>query len=124
MRGLFGVPDAEIGNWGPKRLAFIAIGSALGGSFATGEPVTAVLTSLQGTAGVVIGFSIGQFVAPMLRDTRDETDKEKYQGHVGGALSPYAGWFGAALVPIIAGGAIDRGLIGLLIGGKIADSFV
>lgn len=81
----------------------VAVGSALGGSLLSGAPVTAVLQSMQGSLGVVIGYLGGQLAqtAPAL------------------ANYSYLPWVGAAVVPLVTGGVADKSLIGLLAGGAI-----
>lgn len=97
------------------QIAGVFLGSALGGSFAVGEPVMAVATSLQGSVGVTLGYAVGQYVQPLLEGKDDSKTAS--------TLAPYLPWIGAAVVPLVAGGVVDRGLIGLLIGAKIGTIF-
>lgn len=89
----------------------VFVGSALGGSFAAGEPVTVVATALQGSIGVTLGYAVGQYVQPLL-EGKDDSKMES-------SIVPYLPWIGAAIVPLVTGGVVDRGLIGLLVGAKI-----
>jgi hypothetical protein len=77
-------------------------GSALGGSLASGAPVVDVMQSMQGAIGVTIGYMAGTVV---------------YDS--GGTALTYAPWIGAALVPLVAGGVVDRALLGLVVGGFV-----
>lgn len=76
----------------------LILGSALGASFAAGVPFMDVVQSMQGSAGMAVGYLAGQLAAG--------TDEKSYYPLIGGIG-----------VPLVLGGAIDNGFIGLAAGG-------
>lgn len=117
-----GVLQAFMTKRGLMTLAALAGGSALGGSFATGEPVKDVLMSLQGSSGVVLGYVAGAVAMPALYNFKLGKDGRPEDSTPGWVY--YLPWIGAVAVPLITGGTFDRGLVGLLAGAKIATVFV
>lgn len=77
----------------------VFLGSALGGSLASGVPVLDIMQSMQGSIGVTIGYMAGTVV-------------NDSQGS-------YTSLIGAAVVPLLAGGVVDRALLGLVVGGIV-----
>ncbi len=80
------------------------VGSALGGSLLSGAPFTDVAMSLQGSLGFLLGHVAGMMVAQ---------DNAKSWAPMAGAIA----------VPLIAGGVVDRGLLGVVGGGMVGIYF-
>lgn len=117
-----GVLQSFMTKRGLMTLVALAGGSALGGSFATGEPVRTVLTSLQGSGGVMLGYVAGTMAMSALYNFKLGKDGRPEDSTPGWVY--YLPWIGAVAVPLITGGTFDRGLVGLLAGAKIATVFV
>lgn len=77
----------------------VFLGSALAGSLASGAPVVDVMQSFQGSVGATVGYLAGTLV---------------WQSN--GDLPAALPFITAAAVPLIAGGVVDRGLLGLVVG--------
>lgn len=97
-----------------KEAAGAYVGGAIGGSFLGGIPFGDMATSLQGAPGVLVGYFAGILVAPVLFP--GDPNSADYAG-----FAPFAG---AVIVPLLAGGTVDRALFGLLIGAKIGAMLV
>lgn len=94
-----------------KKAGAAYVGSAIGGSLLGGVPFTDVATSFQGAPGVLCGYVAGTFLSPVLPD----------------GFADYADWMpiiGALVVPLLAGGTVDRALFGLVAGAKIGSMIV
>lgn len=80
----------------------VFIGSALGASALGNVPALDVLRSMQGSIGFAVGYYAGTFANELV--FTDYT---------------YLPYTTGALVPMLAGGTVDRSLLGLVAGGVI-----
>lgn len=94
-----------------KKAGAAYLGSAIGGSLLGGVPFADVATSFQGAPGVLCGYVLGMFVSPVLPS----------------GFADYSDWMpiaGALVIPLLAGGTVDRALFGLVAGAKIGSMIV